>query len=189
MARNHSFRRGGISPSQKRKKTWSPFLDGAGFALVGTIPAPNSTVLTDYFIFTPRPDVEESTIIRTYLEGTFTPKAITGAGTVLSGQFSVGLGIVTNEAAAAAASGGVPSPGTLGGQAWDGWFAHETFSWNLADSTGFIENRRIVIDSKAMRKLISGTSLVVAFALASPQVAATGTLGYGFGGRFLTMLP
>jgi len=185
FSRSRGGRGRSISPSQMRKKTWSPFEQSQGGPLVGTLAAPTVVGSTlDTFIFTPRPDVEESTIIRSHLQATFDPKAVSAAAQTAF-TFALGVGIVTAEAAATA--GGVPDPGFLA--VWDGWYLHKTWSWHGLTATGFIENRHIDIDSKGMRKLQSGNVIIVAVSLSASGGGGSGTLSYALGGRQLILLP
>ena len=185
MAHRRSFRGRSQSGSQARKKTWSPLMSDTGGVLLpmmGTLSPSSLTVATDFFIFTLRPDVEESTIIRTHLQGTFTPKGLSGSTAAQGFTFAVGMGIVTEEAAL---GGAVPE--AADSIAWDGWFVHEMFSWNVA--SGFVENRAMVIDSKAMRKLESGNVVIVSLSVAAGSGTVSGDLDYSFGGRQLVLLP
>jgi len=154
--------------------------------LNGTLPAAApGTPIQDVFVFLPRPDVEDGTIIRTHLEGTINPKGLsTGASAGVS--FAVGAAIVTFEASQVA--GGTPNPASEVGATWDGWYMHQTYSWNGFTSTGFVENRHLEFDSKAMRKLNSGNVVIFSFGI-SNGAAPTGQIEYAFGGRFLLMLP
>jgi len=185
--RRGSFRRG-VSDSQKRRKTWIPLLADTTGPFFGQLTAPAAAGSTkDIFFGSFAPGLQESTILRTRAEFTFDPKAVSS---ILSegAVFAVGMGIITNEAAAAGPAA-VPNPAGTTGAFWDGWFVHETYSWNTLLATGFVENRHQVIDSKAMRKVPTGMGLVIAFGLAVSGAGITGDLSYSLAGRNLFMLP
>jgi len=185
--RRSSFRGRSGSRSNARRKTWTPLQIAGDGAMGGQLAAPVGQGSTqDVFLFTPRPDVEESTIIRTHLQGSFDPKAVTGGGLDNAASFAVGAAIVTIEAASV--NNGTPNPASGVGASWDGWFMHETFSWH-AFVSGYVEPRQMRIDSKAMRKLQSGNVVIFAFGLSVNAAGFTGTLSYGFSGRQLILLP
>ena len=165
--RRSSFRgRGGISESQRRKKTWLSFASVLTAETVGTeliipplvaaggstavfgLPSANAAAL----------GLLEGTIMR--VRGSVEiPKS-----TVASNFFVVafGMGFVTDEAFAA---GAVPNPATPEGADWDGWMIYRSqLQGNLDANSG-------VLDSKAMRKWQSGMTFVQVAGLATNDAA------------------
>ena len=182
-----SFR--GRSKSQMRKKTWSPFEVGGFLGLNFDLTTPSNNQVASFFVFTPRPDVEESTILRTHLDGYVDWSKTTSGSGISVATAALGLAIVTFEAAN---GGSIPNPATSEGASWDGWYTYwsecvENGSTGFAST--FIEPRRITIDSKAMRKLESGNVIVVVGGFSSTGTAPSGNLTMTISGRQLLMLP
>jgi len=183
MGHRSSFRpRGGITESQRRKKSWfsvQPPSDIFGFSLLPPdIAFAGSTLALAIADGLGTPTLIESTLLR--IRGAVeVPKSIVGTGGN-SDIFAFGIGYVTNEAALA---GAVPNPATASGADWDGWIFLRTSGQAALDITG------TVMDSKAMRKWKSGTSLVFVAGLATDQIV--GTIGQPFEvqARLLFMLP
>jgi len=165
-------RSGGISESQRRKKSWLGFADtgniatgnilevaslvGAGSALaVKGITSADAGVI----------GLLEGTIMR--IRGSVeVPKSTGTVGPVNMHTVAFGIGFVTDEAFQAAA---VPNPATAGGADWDGWLFYRS------QLQGSLDANAGVVDSKAMRKWQSGTSLVLVAGQASdaPESAVT----------------
>jgi len=169
MARARSFRRGGISDSQRRKKSWvqitGPPVDTAGgfdatlqTPLLNFVLADNAGgALTDSnsvgFFSDPLLDKipAESTILR--LRGSLNmPKNAVG-GSALT-FFAFGIGVME---ATAAALGGFPNPATPEGGAWDGWLQYRS------QQTAQLDANASIFDAKSMRKVQSGYAIVVVF--------------------------
>jgi len=184
MAHRRSFRTGGSD----RKKTWKGVsVTGAGlgadplnFTLV--LPGVAGSVVSQFFFSAPGEFVDESTILRTYLQGFYNPKAITGGSGIV---LSVGIGLVSAEAAA---GGVVPEPGAAAGIDSDLWYGYWSTAWN-AGSAGFLEPRPTTIDTKAKRKFQSGKALVVVASLAQTSASSAGSLQLSLTGRVLLLLP
>jgi len=166
MARGRSFRSRGISDSQRRKKSWiqvtGPTIGTDG--VVGTQQTPNMTLVipTTGLVATPigssiglisDPVLDkvppESTILR--IRGSVNlPKNTIGANSVTN--FAIGIGVME---ATAAALGAFPNPATPDGGAWDGWM------WYRSQQTGALDANASVFDVKSMRKVQSGSAIII----------------------------
>jgi len=155
MARNsRSFRSRGISESQRRKKSWFGFADAGsvqtGNRLVvpaGVSPGSTLTIVGIDSATAASIGVLEGTVLR--IRGSMDmPKSEVSS---FSGDvFAFGIGFVTDEAFNA---GAVPNPASSEGPDWDGWlFYRSQAQGNLDANSG-------IVDSKAMRKWQSGTTL------------------------------
>ena len=76
---------------------------------------------------------------------------------------AIGIGVVTEQARAV---GGTSLPGPITELAWDGWLYHRFIALEgnpltAASADAILLNRIIEIDSKAMRKLPSGSAVVL----------------------------
>jgi len=176
MARR-SFRR-----STPSLKSWQSTNDGTKNAPLDgsiTLGAPGTTGTPVFFIGSAT--IEDFTILRT--------RGLWGAGPTV-GTFaqgdqlllSVGLGVVPNVA------GQVSFPSPIVDADWDGWFLHETIL--LRGQTSGVPVADLVnqvVDSKAMRKVHGGDSLLAAFDVHNVNSAAT-ALGFAFWARFLLKL-
>ena len=179
-ARGRTFRRGGISESQRRKKTWSGFTIGSsgfnGFTLeVPALVAPGSVLTLVSFSAAQTTSLAESTLMR--LRGSvLVPKSTPDA---LSDQVTIAFGVamVTDDAAAL---GAVPNPATILGSDWDGWLFYRA---NLAAP---FDANATVMDAKAMRKFNGGMSLVFVGGQASDAASAESvSIGVILRGLFL----
>ena len=102
--------------------------------------------------------MDKPTVIRTRGQVAVRPE-ITTADLDLVG--AIGLGIVSDEAFAA---GVAAIPGPFDSADWDGWFVWQSFSYNyeFIDGTGFnFSVWNFEVDSKAMRKVSDGETMVV----------------------------
>jgi len=151
------------------------------------LPAPTGAGGLSQLSFFAGTTVSDLTVLRTHDEFFLQLKQIGGIGLADSWTFAIGLGIVTNEAGAA---GSVPNPAeSSGGADWDGWFVHQQLTWNTDTVGDFIEPRKIVIDSKAMRKVQDGSGIVIAVGLQATNSGTTGSLQVSVNPRFLVLLP
>jgi len=196
MAHRRSFR-GGISQSQRRKKTWIPFKapytsDGTLFGDIGLIinfqapavAAQVSPIGQAIGFFSDLGEVpEESTILR--IRGSLElPKndVSTAAGEV----HAIGIGVMERTAAEL---GAVPNPASPEGAAWDGWMFYR--STMLPP----VEAESSLFDVKSMRKVQGGyAAIVVAGSYATNEVAGgSGTtipaIDAKLVGRLLILLP
>jgi len=169
---NRSFRgraRGGISPSQRRKKSWvqvtGPTIDSAGqvdatiqtpninipVAAVGPGPAGVGQGSSSGLFSDPVLDKvpAESTILR--IRGSVNlPKNLVGVGSVTN--FAIGIGVME---AGAAALGAFPNPATPDGGAWDGWMFYRS------QQAGALDANATIFDVKSMRKVQSGSAIII----------------------------
>ena len=140
-----------FTQGSKRHGQWS-----ASVPQVGLVSLAGSRVLLSQ-VFVPFDGGE--TVIRT--RGLFGYQTDQAAA---SEQYmgAIGIGIVSEQAATLGATA-VPAPDTDSG--WGGWLWHSYFvgSFRVADATGMQAQyiNRIVIDSKAMRKVGDNERLVV----------------------------
>ncbi len=141
--------------SKRRKSTW------VGPANQNTVAVATgaSVIIGSFTPSTTVPSMNEPTVIRTRGECVVKPQAITATVSV-SGAF--GVGIVTDQAFVAGA-GSIPRPFDDAG--WDGWFMWQSFSFEntVIDATGFqsMIGRQYQVDSKAMRKIQAGETMVL----------------------------
>ena len=142
------FRRGRVSRGSQRKTEWIGFADQGMLAVTG-----NTNQIVGNLPFTdPATFVRARGLFSVGVQATSADKTILGA---------FGAAIVTDQAFAAGAAS-IPGPWTEND--WGGWFVHQVFSlqfefttdigWNIIQST-------YVIDSKAMRKIGDGETLVL----------------------------
>ena len=138
-----------IVRSAVRQTTWVQSVDNTDHLALAA-----ATSLFDQFFVSGDP----TTIVRTRgLLTVFSDQSV-GSETPFG---AVGMGIVSDEAAAAGAAS-IPAP--YSNAAWDGWFVHQPFAapMRFADATGFADySQSYVIDSKAMRKLSPDDTVVV----------------------------
>jgi len=189
MANRSRFRSRGISETQRRKKAWIDMnaapagpggvdLSGGGLQPPDVVSAGNSLALLQ---FPSQQGFLESTILR--IRGSLNvPKSTYLDSAVSSGStsFAFGIGIVSDESAAALA---VPNPATSSGYDWDGWMFLRQSDTTALDPAG------VIVDVKAMRKWKSGDSIVFVAGLATGQ--GSGEVGqvFGFSLRGLFLLP
>jgi len=163
----NQFRRSG----QRRRRThWT---DIAGAA---TIVSSGSSLLA-----TSVASHEGETIVRIRGLVTLVGSIFTADGDGFFGAF--GVGVVTTAAATAGVTS-IPTPITEGG--WDGWMLHnylaiERGETGVSDGAGF---HRVVLDSKAMRKLNEDESLVFVW---EGTETGTVTAAIQFRARILSM--
>ena len=188
MANSRRFSPRSAIRSQRRKTSWNtgPASGATGNELVITgtgktlFPA-GAAVL-----------VEGVTLVRTRGEMLF----LLTTSTATPGGFhgAVGLAVVTDQAFAA----GVASiPGPIGEDDWDGWFYHRFFSVlgagpidsgvaaDIDQVNGTTASLRIEVDSKAMRKLSVGQTLV---AVLETVEVGTASMSIFFNCRMLVKL-
>jgi len=166
MAHRSSFRGRGISQSQRRKKTWTPFFapatfDGITFGSVNQLilnfqaaeilSTPSGSGQTVGF-FSQDDFPEESTIlrIRGSLELQKNELPISSSGRAAT--FAIGIGVMERTAAEL---GVVPNPASPDGAAWDGWMFYR--STMLPP----VEAESSTFDVKSMRKVQGGYSMIV----------------------------
>jgi len=196
MAHRASFRRSGVSQTQKRKKTWIAIkqLIAAGV---------NPGILTSIELSTTSPGIlgqatrevflvaggdqtggnpltstlpEESTILRMRGSLLFPKTTITGG--LIDTQFAFGIGVTGLSSATSAGS----YPGPITDSDWDGWMF-------LRQSTlPPVEANSGIVDVKAMRKINSGEALFMSVE-AVDGGATQDTGNWVFDLRVLLLLP
>jgi len=164
-SRGRTFRRGGISDSQRRKKTWSGFAEVGslvnGFELPGATTGGAAGSALSLLQFSAANSIlSESTLMR--IRGSVSiPKSTPDqAGANFIAAF--GIAMVTDEAATA---GAVPNPADVNGASWDGWLFYRS---TVLDT---VETQAGVFDAKAMRKFNGGMSLVFVNGVATDSPA------------------
>ena len=171
----------GFHQAPRRRKGWDV---GPGqLASQTSISASGSTILSSVLNLSQ----DGLTLVRARGELTLSLSAASAAGTGYSGAFGIGL---TTVAATAVGVTAVPTPITE--QDWDGWIFWESFS--VKSITGTIADGvnasavilRILIDSKAMRKLTDDSSLYGALEV---QEGGTAVLESHFDSCMLFALP
>jgi len=157
MAHRRSFRpRGGISQSQRRKKTWLSFgeagLITAGVSLDPANPGvgPSQTLEVKGITSTDAGNLVEGTILR--IRGSLDVPASNIPEQNEGFTIAFGIGFVTNEAFSASA---VPNPATSEGADWDGWMFYHANIKGPAESAGE------VFDVKSMRKWNDGMTFAL----------------------------
>ena len=170
--------RGSIRRSQRRRTAWSVGTGGTGL-ISG---ASSQSVIAGSGLI---PNQDGLTIVRTrglfdwFLDG---PGTADGDG--YFGAF--GIGIVT-DAAFAAGITAIPTPITE--QDWDGWFYHTFLSVHQPDVTfggSPAAHQRIEVDSKAMRKIAVGETVVAVIEVVE---IGTATFNAFWDSRQLAKLP
>jgi len=165
-----SFRGRGISDSQRRKKSWvqitGPLVNINGVAADPDIQTPNLVLDLPQTLATTNPEGQsiglfsdptldkvppESTILR--VRGSLNlPKNTVES--IENHNFAFGIGVME---ATAAALGAFPNPATPEGGAWDGWMFYRS------QQQGALDANAGIFDVKSMRKVQSGSSIVVVF--------------------------
>ena len=168
-----SFRGRGISDSQRRKKSWiqvtGPTTGSDGVSANPDIQTPNINmfILEDLvggvvdqglghsigLISDPVLDKvpAESTILR--IRGSMNlPKNIVLVNVVTN--LVIGIGVMET---GAAQLGAFPNPATPEGGAWDGWMFYRS------QQAGSLDANATVFDVKSMRKVESGSSIIIVF--------------------------
>ena len=102
----------------------------------------------------------DATIVRTRGMYSIRPQVYTAQVDII-GAF--GMGIVSDESFAIGASA---MPGPWSNPEWEGWFVWESFAFRYEESSGSLDNTfpasfQMPFDSKAMRKMGSGQTMVV----------------------------
>jgi len=186
--RGSSRGRGGISESQRRKKSWfnldNTFGATEDVAVTQLLPpglvAAGDTISLLTFPTSINQAFAESTIlrIRGHLE---VPKSTGDTGVAFQTAFAFGIGVVSEVAANSVV--GVPSPATIAGQDWDGWMFLRSSSQSPLDSVG------TAVDVKSMRKWRSGESIVLVAGFATAKAAGDTTQAFNLSLRGLFLLP
>jgi len=186
--RGGSFRgRGGISESQRRKKTWVAFSIGSnvsnGMSIFtgSTAGVAGSSLGLIVFQADLTAGFTESTLMR--VRGSvLIPKSVPSAAVGATGDevYGFGIAMVADEAAAV---GAVPNPASAEGVNWDGWMFIRSNVVTAVDAEGTI------LDSKAMRKFGGGQSLVFVAGVSTDDPAGSSGLQVEFVGRGLFLLP
>jgi len=161
-----SFRGRGISDSQRRKKSWiqvtGPTVSSDGVVTANQTPNMNLIIAGNIggsttegnsvgLISDPVLDKvpAESTILR--IRGSVNlPKNTIGTSEV--DNFAIGIGVMESTAAGL---GAFPNPATPDGGAWDGWM------WYRSQQAASLDANASIIDVKSMRKVQSGSSIVI----------------------------
>jgi len=117
------------------------------------------------------------TLLRTFLSIGFVGEAAN------DGQYMINIGMgVVSEQAAVAGVGSIPNP--MSNSDWDGWVLHKSLSLQ----GGTPESRadtQIWVDSKAMRKIPAGNSIILVAQAHHLTGAATDPVEMAIFGRFL----
>jgi len=183
--RNRGFGgRGGISESQRRKKSWRS-MPGSGtageegnsfFLQTASIGGPGGHTTTLFFGTTFNPEIAEATILR--IRGTID---VQKSSILAAGADIYALGICVASEHSAGVIDGVPNPASAEGADWDGWMFLRSAAQIALDITG------TVVDVKAMRKIKSGDALciVAGFATSQPTGGPIGTFTGSLRGLFL----
>jgi len=170
----------GRSDTNRRKKIWAPLTsfargeDGAGdsTAVSATInlqfsagviqPAGEADSNSLGIVFQAGAQIpNEATILR--IRGSLLmDKNVSSPATTTT--FGFGMGVMETGAALA---GAFPNPATPDGSLWDGWMFYRSINSAIVDAAS------TVLDVKAMRKVQSGYSLVLAYGVESAPVDAT----------------
>jgi len=185
---NFRGRTGGISDSQRRKKSWTGITTGTVPDDLSTpntvaleLPGVSDAELTLGFFDVDGTAFQEGTILR--VRGSLElPKNILGAAIVngeIDTQYAFGLAVINSTAAAA---GSIPNPASAVGASWDGWMFYRT------QNQGALDANAGVVDIKSMRKLEGGQSIVFVFGAAG-RIGAPGPAMAYFSGRMLVLLP
>jgi len=175
MARNFSARRRGPTST----KSWGSTNDGikavplSGSILLGAA-GNTGTPLT----FVGTPPIDDLTVLRT--RGHWQAQGDAGMATGSQIQVSVSLGVIPGVA------GQTVFPTPIVDADWDGWFLHETIMLGIASSGGqdVRAGQSMEVDSKAMRKLNGGSSLIASFD-AFNIAGVTVSVDFAFWARFL----
>ena len=178
MARSRGGHRG-LSRGQRRSTSWE----------TGPLSA-DTTVSSStgkLWSATAVPQVDGLTVVRMRGLINIWLTAATAAGDGFAGAF--GIGITSDEAIAIGVTA-VPSP--LSNMAWEGWIWHSF--WDVRALTGTIADgvnagvtyQRVVVDSKAMRKLPLGMTM---FGASDQTESGTATAEYNADIRMLVKNP
>jgi len=172
MAHRRSFRSRGPTST----KSWSATNDGIKFIpLSGSIILGASGNSGTPLTFVGTPPVDDLTILRT--RGMWSIQANLSVGAQI--QLSVSLGVIPSVA------GQTIFPTPIVDADWDGWFLHETLMLGEGTASGSDDGFDSgVIDSKAMRKLNGGSSLIASFD-AFNIAGVTADVQFSFWARFL----
>jgi len=181
--RNRNFGgRGGISDSQRRKKSWRSLPQGLGsepngfFLQTASAALPDNHTTVLFFSTTNNPDIAESTIlrIRGFLE-------VQKTSSLVGGTDAYAFGICVASEHSAAVVDGVPNPASAEGADWDGWMFLRSSTEVAVDIQGTI------VDVKAMRKIKSGDALclVAGFSTNNSSGGPVGTFVGSLRGLFL----
>ena len=181
MAHRGSFRRSGISQSQRRKKSWtnlsvlaqneteisSVSSNTLNFAQDAGVVAVSSGEFALGYVFDPvsgGPGLEaESTILR--IRGSLELEK-NSVGIVTTTR-AIGIGVMETQAALL---GAFPNPATPDGANWDGWLFYRSIAQGAADANAG------TLDAKSMRKLPSGSSLIIVMGAQSIQIDGTASI-------------
>jgi len=171
--------RGRSSPTLR---TWQSTNDGIkNFPLSGTLTPGAAGSTGTPITFIGATAGTDFTVLRT--RGMFQCFADLSTAASESIQITVGLGVIPDVAGQTA----FPTP--IVDADWDGWFLHETImlSSRVAGTPSDPEHGDLVIDSKAMRKVSGGDSVIASF----DSATLTGTplfVSFAFWARFLFKL-
>jgi len=148
---HRSFRNRGPTST----KSWGSTNDGIkATPLSGTILAGAAGSTGTPLTFVGTPPIDDLTVLRT--RGRMSASSPINEAS-FSGQISVGLGVIPG------VDGQTVFPTPIVDADWDGWFLHETLLIGSGTSSSFTMWNDIEIDSKAMRKLNGGSSLIASF--------------------------
>ena len=174
--------------SQRRKTAWGIGTQTGTDGSSQSISAAGKTIATGAF----QPVQDGLTVVRTRGELLLLLRSTSGGNTGFHGAF--GIGLITDEAAAA---GAASVPGPIANEDWDGWLYHRYFSLATAAAMGDtvssaddIPNAvsavlRLEVDSKAMRKFDTGNTMV---AMLEVLEVGTSVLDWFFNSRTLVKL-
>ncbi len=198
--RRGSFRRGGISDSQRRKKTWSQVKVSSGGTQSGTslfvtsirmttaaTSATSGATTADLIAAIDEGIVgngdeqstlpDECTLLRARGSLLF-PKNVPGTGSLTADNYAWGFGVTDIRSLVNG-----QSPGPIVDADWDGWMFLRQSAVSPVDSEG------TMVDVKAMRKIQTGDALFFAAQAVNGSSAITPQGDWQFDMRFLILLP
>ncbi len=161
----------------QRKVSWTDGPEGASGTLAssGALLFPVSVIAT----------VDDLTITR--MRGELLCQLLTASAVAEGFRYAFGMCVVSENAAGIGATA-VPHPIT--DNAWDGWFYHKTGSLIAFDASVLEQspggNDRVVLDSKAMRK-IHQTDVIIG--VVEVTELGTATVQFSLTSRLLVKLP
>ena len=171
------------SAGQRSLKTWSGIQQANGGPIYITPNVSGSAGIGIQTIFFAIPEPETRDVIVLWTRGSW-HAMLSGLVADESISIAMGFGIVTNEAAAVSSV-----PEVMNNPSWDGWY-----SWQMTTLTGSDPTNSPLsavasamdFDSKAMRKVSAGNSILIAVQTSSnTNIGGATGLSVVVGGRIL----